>query len=233
MSKSSEKSFFNVEPQLFSKQLMDKGRKHFTIYNCVEIDNNYSKHDYPASENFTIGVVSRLSNEKGIDVLIRAIPGILKTYPNTKFLIVGDGKEKENLVSIATKLKIIDAITWTGLQPRDKLASYYAQMDIVAIPSRFEGFGLTAIEAMSYGIPVVASSVDGLKEIIEDNKSGVLVNKDDPDMLANAIKSLIKDKNKRNDFSISGKKRVEECFSYNNYKQQISNIYRGLTLTHH
>ena len=83
VSKSSEKSFFNVEPQLFSKQLMDKGRKHFTIYNCVEIDNNYSKHDYPASENITIGVVSRLSNEKGIDVLIRAIPGILKTYPNT------------------------------------------------------------------------------------------------------------------------------------------------------
>ncbi len=234
VSKSSEEAFFDEEAQEFSKELFTKGRKHFTIYNCIETDisnsNTGTDHSTFNSQHstFTLGIVSRLSYEKGIDVLMSAMPMILKHYPKVKLLIVGDGAEKEKLSALAEKLKVSDVITWAGLQPKDRLGGFYSQMELVVVPSRFEGFGLTAIEAMNHGIPVVASAVDGLKEVIVDGSSGVMFESEDSDALSKAIVDLIENDVKRNSLAEAGKKRVEEHFSYTIYQQKISELYEAV-----
>ena len=97
VSKSSEKSFFDVEGKLFNKKLIKNGRKHFTIYNCVNIPNYIEKKN---KENFTIGVASRLVYLKGIDILIKALPEVKDKIDKFKVVIIGDGYEKEKLIKL-------------------------------------------------------------------------------------------------------------------------------------
>jgi len=228
VSLSSEESFFDEKPKLYDKGLIKSGRKHCTLYNCVEITQKVKKVKSKKDKNFTLGVVSRLSHEKGIDRLIEAMPIILEKIPNTNLLIIGDGAKRISLEKQANKLQVNHAITWAGLQPKESLVNYYTQMDLVIIPSRFEGFGLTAIEAMSYTIPVVASNVDGLKEIIKDDNSGILTDASSPSLLANDIISLLEDNDKRNTIGINAYSRVKAVFSYNSYKKKIVNLYDEL-----
>ncbi|MDP3465214.1 MAG: glycosyltransferase family 4 protein, partial [Sulfuricurvum sp.] len=226
VSKSSEEAFFDTKPQLYDTQLYHAGRKHFTLYNCTDIP------EYPITklqnQPLTIGVISRLSHEKGIDLLLQSMPKILSVFPDVRLLIVGDGTEKTSLLYLALELNISDSIIWAGLQPKEALESYYGQMDIVAIPSRFEGFGLTAIEAMSYSIPVVASAVDGLMEVIEHGVSGMLVKPKDPSALADAIIALLLDPDKCRELGQNGYTRVKAAFAYNIYQKTIAKIYNNL-----
>ena len=229
VSLSSEESFFDEKPELYDKGLVKSGRKHCTLYNCVEITQKLKEQKNDKDKNFTLGVVSRLSHEKGIDRLIEAMPLILEKLPDTKLLIIGDGAKQKSLEQQAEKLNIKYAITWAGLQAKESLKNYYTQMDLVIIPSRFEGFGLTAIEAMNYGVPVVASNVDGLKEIIQDDNFGILTDTSNPSSLANAIVHLLEDVNKRKSIKINSYSRVKAVFSYNSYKTKIVNLYDELS----
>lgn len=226
VSQSSEEAFFETVPHLYTRDLHKSGRKHFTLYNCTDIPD--SPMIQTPNHPLTIGVVSRLSREKGIDRLIEAALMILKKYPETRFLIVGDGAEKNALQAQAEHLGVEHAFTWAGLQPKEALESYYPQMDIVAIPSRFEGFGLTAIEAMSYTIPVVASAVDGLMEVIKDGASGVLIDCSTTDQLAFALISLLENPSRRIELGENGYERVKATFAYNIYQKIIAKIYSEL-----
>jgi glycosyltransferase involved in cell wall biosynthesis len=226
VSKSSEEAFFGIEPHLYDTQLHLEGRKHFTLYNCTDIPEQQP--EKVENNPITIGVVSRLSYEKGIDTLLYAMPEVLSKFPDTKLLIVGDGREKIKLMNLAKELHINDSIIWAGLQPKEALKSYYTQMDIVTIPSRFEGFGLTAIEAMSYGIPVVASRVDGLMEVIKDGISGILVQSENPSAFANAIITFLQNSSKRQQIGENGYNRVKATFAYNIYQKTITDIYKTL-----
>jgi glycosyltransferase involved in cell wall biosynthesis len=226
VSKSSEQAFFATKPHLYDTQLHLEGRKHFTLYNCTDIPEQQP--EKVANNPLTIGVVSRLSREKGIDVLLHAMPKILTFFPDIRLLIVGDGGEKTKLMNLAKELHINDSIIWAGLQPKETLQSYYTQMDIVTVPSRFEGFGLTAIEAMSHGIPVVASRVDGLMEVIEDGVSGILVQSENSSAFANAIITFLQDSSKRQQIGENGYNRVKATFAYNIYQKTITDIYKTL-----
>lgn len=226
VSKSSEQAFFDIEPHLYDAQLHQAGRKHFTVYNCTDIPEKQPRNT--TNHPLTLGVVSRLSHEKGIDILIRAMPKILSLLPDVRLLIVGDGARKQDLQTLSIELHCDHAITWAGLQPKELLESYYTQMDIVVIPSRFEGFGLTAIESMSYAIPVVASCVDGLAEIIEDQKSGILINSEDPSALSNAVISLIQNSDLRRQIGENGYNRVKATFEYNIYQKTMATMYSML-----
>lgn len=226
VSQSSEEAFFETAPHLYTRDLHKTGRKHFTLYNCTDIPG--TPMIQTLNDPITIGVVSRLSREKGIDRLIEAAPKILEKYPDTRFLIVGDGAEKNPLQTQAEHLGVDHAFTWAGLQPKESLMSYYTQMDIVAIPSRFEGFGLTAIEAMSHAIPVVASRVDGLMEVIEDGTSGVLIDCSTADPFAFALISLLENPSRRIELGENAYKRVKATFAYNIYQKTIADIYTQL-----
>lgn len=225
VSKSSEKDFFEREPEIYTKKLFESGRKHFSIYNCTNTDVNIVKKE---KEFFNIGVVSRLSHEKGIDKVIDALPLILIENQNIKLTIVGDGREKVNFISQVKSLNLEEYVSFEGLQAKENLQDYYNSFDLVVVPSRFEAFGLTAIEAMSYEVPVVASKADGLKEVIEDKVSGILVSNENPEEYAKEILTLINDKNLREEIGKNGRKRVLENFSFDNFEKKTISLYKNI-----
>ena len=170
-----EKSFFG-SARLYTTSTQLDTRNHFTIYNSLS--EHFKISDVPKTLNATItlGVVSRLEKIKGMDLVIDAFALIKERLPSTRLIVVGDGYSsvKDDMQKQAIELNLNEAIQWTGRQPIEKLPDFYKQMDIVWIPSRSEGFGLTAIEAMSQGCVVVASNVGGLPEIIKDGENGLL-----------------------------------------------------------
>jgi len=223
VSQSSEHAFFGVDPHLYSSELYAKGRKHFTLYNCTDLP------DLPPNKvtaaPFTLGVVARLSHEKGIDSLLEAMPLILRAHPTLRLLIVGEGEQRKTLERLASTLSINPVITWAGLQPKESLPHWYAQMDMVIVPSRFEGFGLSAIEAMSYALPVVASAVDGLAEVVEDHVTGLLVPPENPLALSNAIITLLDNPYLQKQLGEAGRMRVKATFAYTLYQKSVAQLY--------
>ena len=135
----------------------------------------------------------RLIPLKCFDELIDITPVLKKTYPNLKFLIIGDGPEKRSLEKRIEKLNLEDTVILTGALQQDVLFGYIRASDAFVINSLHETFSHHIIESMSLGVPVIATDVGGNPEIIEHNKSGVLVKHGDKKELVNAIKKMFND----------------------------------------
>ena len=141
----------------------------------------------------TLGVVSRLEAIKGMDLVVPAFAEVLKVHPDTQLLVVGDGTLRASMEEKAAQLACADHIRFVGRQPQEELSQWYSQMDIVLMPSRSEGFGLTAIAAMAHGCVMVASDVGGLPEVVRDGICGLLHRTEDVADMASKICSLIGD----------------------------------------
>ena len=176
---------------------------------------------------FTLGVVSRLEKIKGMDLVIPAFAKVLKQHPETRLIVVGDGSLRSTMEQQAIELGCADHILWAGRQPQEELNKWYSQMDIVLMPSRSEGFGLTAIEAMANGCVVVASNVGGLPEVVRDGVCGLLHNSEDITDMANKIVSLISNEDKYNSLQAQSLREVDK-YSFNRYKELISNLYEQI-----
>ncbi len=137
-----------------------------------------------------IGIIARLSDVKGQDILIRAIPKIALQIPEVKLMIVGVGKMEKELKDLVAQLKLEDQV---GFYPIvNQTAAMLSLFDIFVMPSRQEGLGLSVLEAQAAGLPVVASKVGGLPSLIEDGVTGLLVPPENPELLAEAILVLLK-----------------------------------------
>jgi glycosyltransferase involved in cell wall biosynthesis len=213
-------------------------RKHLTIPNAVDIaaiDKAHTEKTQDILETAmrlkgktVIGTVARLSNEKGVDILLKACAVVRKTLPDVHLLIVGDGQQKDYLQKLAAELGIADACTWLGRLPWIEAMGCLGLMDVVVVPSRFEGFGLTAIEAMTCRKPVVASRVDGLAEIIQDGQNGFLVPSEDVNGFAACIVELAKDEEKRKSIGDAARKCVEVKYAYPMFRERIRALYQAV-----
>lgn len=139
-----------------------------------------------------VGTISRLSHEKGIDILLRAFERVQQVIPKATLHILGIGKEKEHLEELAEQLKIKGKIIWHGYQK--DILPFLKNFDCYIQPSRHESFGITVLEAMACRIPVIASRIDGLSEIIQDGYNGLLVTPEDDKELSSIILKLLKEK---------------------------------------
>jgi glycosyltransferase involved in cell wall biosynthesis len=154
-----------------------------------------------------IGAAARLHRAKGLDVLVRAMVQL----PGASLAILGQGDEQENLERLAAELGVDDRLHMLGWQerPQDHIATF----DIFAMPSRVEPFGLAIAEAMRAVLPVVASNVGGIPEVVADGETGILVPRDDVDALASALRRLLDDPNLRARMGEAGERRFAECFT--------------------
>jgi len=148
--------------------------------------------------------VGRIDPVKGIDRLILAMD-ILKRYNGDnvngiKLMIIGgdlphescaENKELRNLMTLTSELNLEDSVYFLGNKRQDLLPFYYSSAEVCVLPSRYESFGIVALEAMACGTPVVASDVGGLSRLIDDERTGFLVPEGDPETLANRIKWII------------------------------------------
>jgi glycosyltransferase involved in cell wall biosynthesis len=127
----------------------------------------------------------------------------------------------------AQELGCADAVTGAGRQPQESLPQYYGEMDIVLMPSRIEGFGLTAIEAMACGCVVVASDVGGLTEVVSDGVCGLLHSTEDVHDMASKISSLIASPELYRSLQKNALQHVQK-FSFQRYAELIHNLYGKL-----
>ena len=125
-----------------------------------------------------------------MDLVVPAFVKVKSQYPNTRLIVVGDGSLREKMQQQALELKCVD-IEWAGRHPQERLAEWYSRMDIVLMPSRSEGFGLTAIEALANGCVVVASRTGGLPEVVRDGEVGLLHEPGLVDDMVDKITSLV------------------------------------------
>jgi len=140
-------------------------------------------------------VAGRVERMKGQDVLIEALPAIRRAVPSAHVRLVGaDGGSAAALAARAGALGLDpSAVVFEGALAREELPAVYASAAVCVVPSRFEAFGYTCVEAMACGRPVVASRVGGLAEIVEHEREGLLVAPEDPDALAAAVIRLLGD----------------------------------------
>ena len=176
--------------------------------------------------NFLIGNVSRLSEEKGVKYFIYAAHKVLLKYENTKFIIVGTGKEEKILRQLCKELGIEEAVLFMGY--RTDVQNLIRQMDLMVLSSLMEGLPLTPIETFSVGKSIVATAVDGTVEIVRDGIDGYLVEPENPDAISEKIIYLIEHPEIRAHFETKAKERFDEAFSFEGFRKKYIDFYTKL-----
>jgi glycosyltransferase involved in cell wall biosynthesis len=137
-----------------------------------------------------VGFAGRLTPEKGADVFLRAASLVARVVPEARFVVIGDGRLRRELEALAGDLGLLEeSVRFLGF--RDDAADLIAGLDILAVPSRSDGTPLVVGEAMTAGVPVVASRVGGLPDQVTHRRTGLLVDPEDPEGLATALVSLL------------------------------------------
>jgi glycosyltransferase involved in cell wall biosynthesis len=163
------------------------------------------------SNEFLVGIIARLSDVKGHLYLIRAIHKVIKIFPTTKLLIVGQGKMREQLIKETDALNIKDKVIF--ISEADNTNEMLSTLDVFVMSSLQEGLGLALMEAMAQGLPVVGSAVGGIKTLIQDKVNGLLVSPANVEELAQAILKLLQDSKQRVVLGTNARKFIIENFS--------------------
>ena len=144
-----------------------------------------------SSEPILLGVLSRLSEEKGVDVLVRALPRIVAQHPTLECVIAGEGPQRAELERLAAQLGIARHLRLPGFVA--DIPAFLAGCTLVAHPSRIDGMPLAILEAMAAGMPIVASAVGGIPALLCHGEAGMLVPPDDPAALADGVLRLLRE----------------------------------------
>jgi glycosyltransferase involved in cell wall biosynthesis len=172
--------------------------------------------------------VGRMTAQKGVDVLLEAFAEVERKYPDAILVLAGDGPLRGRMERLASarKLRSLRFLGWRGDIP-----NLMADADLVVMPSRWEGFGLAALEAMALAKPVIASSVSSLPEIVVDGKTGFLVPHDNPHALAESINRLLSDTGLAHAFGQAGQMRLAQDFTVERMAEKTASEYRRLLET--
>jgi glycosyltransferase involved in cell wall biosynthesis len=173
-----------------------------------------------------IGTACRLELVKGLNYLLRAIASLAEQFSDLRLEIAGDGSLRTKLEAESRALGISGSISFLGWQ--ENLAPVMAGWDIFVLPSLDEGFGFAALEGMAAGLPVVASNVGGLPELVVDGRTGWLVPAGDPVRLADCLKGLVADRGRREAMGAAGRQRAQDDFQLSRVIEQTVAVYDRL-----
>ena len=205
------------------------------IYNAVSMEQYlHIPAGAPADEagtGVTITTIGRLTTQKAQHHLLEAARIVLDQRPDTRFLIVGQGRLEESLKAQAYTLGISDRVTFTG--PRRDIPDILAQSDIFVLSSLWEGLPLTAIEAMASARAVVLTDVGGNRELVETGANGLIVPPSDVPALAEALLALVNDPQRRVAFGKAARERVRVDFSIETVTRQYEALYEGVAQQQH
>lgn len=172
--------------------------------------------------------LGRLAGNKGCDYLVQAMPKVLAKFPDTKLIICGDGEEKAHILDMVTQFKIGPSITFLGTATFEKLVELYYTSIAYIFPSinRLEAFGIVQLEAMANYTAVISSDIPGPNAVMEPGQSGLLVPKQDPEALANAIIKILADPEKAKAMGRRGRELVETKYNWKTIVGQVIDIYK-------
>ena len=170
--------------------------------------------------------VGRLVYEKGQHVLIGAMPKILAEYPTAKLLLAGKGPRREELETIVDHLDISDSVQFLGFVSDQERNRIFSIADCAVYCSLYEPFGIVALEAMAHNCPVVVSNLDGLAEVVEHEKTGVLVYPDNSDSTAWGIKHLLTHPNLAHEYVTNARQVVAEKYHWGRIAADTLEVYQ-------
>jgi len=174
---------------------------------------------------FVVVGLGRLVPIKGFDLLVRALPAVAEQVPSARVLLVGDGAERQRLEAVAASLDVTRQLRLAG-ETLD-VAAYLAAADVVAVPSRNEGMGRVIVEAMALGLPVVATAVGGIPDVVTDGECGRLIAPEDVDALSAALIELGRDPALRRKLGEAAMQRAE-AFSTSVAREKLLAVYASL-----
>ncbi len=205
-------------------------QKTVTVYNGISCEQQkFSPFDKKENNKYdiNISITASLVTNKGHKYLFEALPKLSSIGKKIRLTVIGDGPLKKELNNYAKELGIEEKIDFLG--KIDNVNSVIKNTDIFVLPSiEREGLSVSVIEALCHSLPVVASNIGGLPELIEDGVNGFLVNPKDPDALAEKIKILVTDKNKRKKMGREGKRKFSKKFDVKGMIQRIDELYTSL-----
>jgi glycosyltransferase involved in cell wall biosynthesis len=175
-----------------------------------------------------IGIIARLVRIKGHNYFFEAARQISRDFPSAKFIVVGDGELRQELGKLVIDLGIEDKVVFCGF--RKDLVNIYADLDIVALSSLSEGLPVSIIEALAAQKAVVATDVGGVRDLVENRVTGVLVPKQDPEKLAEAIIYLLRNPQEGIKLGENGRKKVYPWLNYTRLVSDIADLYESLLL---
>jgi glycosyltransferase involved in cell wall biosynthesis len=182
------------------------------------------------SQNFSLLFCGRLNGpheQKGVDILLKAMPLVLKEH-DVDLNLIGSGPRESQYKELAKKLGIEHNVNFLSFIEHENLPSYYANADLFVLPSRRESFGLTIAEAMASGLPVVSTNVTAIPEVVKDGETGLLVPPNDPEKLAEAINSLLDQPEKMKMMGEKGRERAKQYFTWEKVAERVVNFYHEI-----
>jgi glycosyltransferase involved in cell wall biosynthesis len=173
-----------------------------------------------------VGTVGRLAEVKRQDLLLRAFAAVRREVSQARLLVVGDGPLRADLEALAASLGLGETVYFAGYQPEP--AAYLAAMEVFALTSRSEGMPLVVLEAWAAGVPVVASAVGGVPELIRDGDNGLLFRSGDEGALTTALAGLLRDPARRSRLAHAGRDEATTRFDVRSMAAEYEQQYRIL-----
>ena len=170
--------------------------------------------------------VGRLVPHKGVEYFIRAIPLIAKRFPEAKYVIVGEGWSRDLLEAEAKASGHANKIQFTGFASDQEVIDLMTSADVLVVPSIYEPFGIVALEGMATGVPVVASRVGGLAEVIDHDRTGVFVYPRSPESIAWGIGKVLSDPDHDKWLSDTAKEKLHKAYSWEAVAMKTVEVYR-------
>ena len=180
----------------------------------------FSRSAGAASTGHTLLSVTRLIRAdvlKGVNVVLRAMPEILRRCPEARFVVVGDGNDRASLEQQAVKLGIAGHVEFRGELTSEALCRAYQEADVFVLPSQTEGFGIVFLEAMHRGMPVVAARAGGAPNVVEDGVTGILVQPGDEKQIVSAVSGLLLMPEERRRMGEAGRRLVGEKYLFEHF----------------
>ena len=178
-------------------------------------------------DNSVIGTIARFTPDKGHDVLLYSLIGILKENPNVQLVFVGDGKERPAILDLTQRLGLSENVVFVRSQMNT--INILSVMDVFMFtPRRKEGLGIALLEALASGKPVVATNVGGIPSAVEDNVNGFLVEPSRPQLLVEPVVKLLRDKGLYRRMSQAGREIVIQKFSSNGMADKVQDVYKEI-----
>jgi len=176
----------------------------------------------PTSARVVAGV-GRLNPQKNFSLFLDIAAQLAPRFPDLHFLLAGDGPEEKMLREKAAALGIADRVTFSGYVADTRLV--YLAADVLLMPSRYEGLPMTLLEAMAMGLPVVASQLDGIAEVISDGREGFLVPSDDASLFVERTAALLQDAELSSRIAQNARAKIEASFSVERMTSAVEEIY--------
>jgi glycosyltransferase involved in cell wall biosynthesis len=200
------------------------------IHNGIDIEEFAQRHDpmdVVTGGRFLLCIAAH-KRQKAVDVLLRAFAELTDVHRDVRLVLVGDGPLRRAHEELARSLSVQDRVDFLGWRGRAEISDLLRRCEVFVLPSRSESFGLVVAEALACRKPVVASAIGGIPEIVENGRSGVLVQPDQPTSLACELLALLEDESRQESLGRAGSERVIECFSCGTMSARYRDLYSAL-----